>query len=374
MSAITEPTGIGLRATLHQHALRLHRATPDGPLPGDGAPYPDANDPRRASHQRRTRDHAGDYARRGQDVAALLEARLARPLSPAGLRLMASALAGLDVPIHRDRFLAALAARHDPDRIRTVGRHLVRHGTSRSVATAGLALLAETATAADIPLIRTIGLLSHHFGPLAAHALEQLPDGTPALLWLADRVSGWGRVYVVEALCRLADPRARPWLLRRAADGDVLNGYFAAKVARVAAVHEAIADPAADSAVVDHTGVLLRIMAGCGGMGGTLAHHPQACDLLTAYAEQVARLEPTLDRYISVRLLAEDLTNGMSATLDWPPDHLDRTRQLYADLLNRPGWVERVYELLDDPDRTVRRRARWAAGRFGIPLPETSGS
>ncbi|PYC88079.1 hypothetical protein C7C46_01630 [Streptomyces tateyamensis] len=282
---------------------------------------------------------------------------------------MASALASLDVPIHRDRSIAALVARHNPDRIRTVGRYLVRHGTSRSAATTGLALLAETATEADIPLIQTIGLLSNHLGPLAARALEQLPDGTPALLWLADRVSGWGRVYVVEALCRLADPRARAWLLRRAADGDFLNGYFAAKVARVAAVHEAIADPTADSEVVDHTGALLSIMTECGGMGGTLAHHPQARAMLTAYAEQVARLEPNLGRFASIRVLADDLTIGMSARLDWPPGHLDRTREMYAALLHRPGWAELIQELLDDPDSVVRRRACWAAGRLGLRLP-----
>ncbi|WP_344444242.1 hypothetical protein [Kitasatospora nipponensis] len=277
----------------------------------------------------------------------------------------------MDVPIHRDRSIAALVARHDSDRIRTVGRYLVRHGTSRSVATAGLALLAETATEADIPLIQTIGLLSNHFGSLAARALEQLPDGIPALLWLADRVSGWGRVYVVEALCRLADPRARPWLLRRAADGDFLNGYFAAKVARVTAVHEAIADPAADSEVVDHTGALLSIMTECGGMGGTLAHHPQACAMLTAYAQQIAQLEPTLGRFTSIRALADDLTNGMTARLDWPPGHLDRIREMYAALLRRPGWAEHVQELLDDPNPVVRRRAWWAAGRLGLRLPDT---
>ena len=62
----------------------------------------------------------------------------------------------------------------------------------------------------------------------------------PALLWLAERVGGWGRVYVVEALCRRAGAEVRSWLLRRACDGDFLNGYFAGRVATAAHLHEAI--------------------------------------------------------------------------------------------------------------------------------------
>lgn len=41
--------------------------------------------------------------------------------------------------------------------------------------------------------------------------------GVQALLWLAERVAGWGRVYVVESLCRVGGLAARPWLLRRGA-------------------------------------------------------------------------------------------------------------------------------------------------------------
>jgi hypothetical protein len=52
--------------------------------------------------------------------------------------------------------------------------------------------------------------LSDKFAALVARALERLDGGTTALLWLAERVEGWGRVYVVEALCRLDYPAAKP--------------------------------------------------------------------------------------------------------------------------------------------------------------------
>lgn len=98
--------------------------------------------------------------------------------------------------------------------------------------TVGLALLeAVGIDAEDVGLVQTIGLLSNHFGALAGPALAMLPDGAaPALLWLADRVAGWGRVSVVRSLAGIDDPEVRTWLVRRAVDGDILNGYFVGSV------------------------------------------------------------------------------------------------------------------------------------------------
>ncbi|WP_405649142.1 hypothetical protein [Streptomyces sp. NBC_00019] len=91
--------------------------------------------------------------------------------------------------------------------------------------------------------------------------------------WLAERVTDWDRVHVVEPLCDLADehPAVRPWLLRAAADGDHLNGYFAGRVAVVAGLRDAMTRQAPDADVVDHAGRLLHVMCHCAGMGTTPA-------------------------------------------------------------------------------------------------------
>jgi hypothetical protein len=56
----------------------------------------------------------------------------------------------------------------------------VRHSIDRNAATVGLALLAADWAAEDIPLIQSIGLLSDHFGPLAAEALQRRRGGAEA--------------------------------------------------------------------------------------------------------------------------------------------------------------------------------------------------
>lgn len=279
---------------LYAHALRLHREHPDTPLPRDGKPYPGDD-----GHARGLEE---GQRRRGAAAAALLDAHFAQPAAkPADL---AAACHGVAPPGQPNDHITAAARRADADRVRATGRWLVRHGTDQCAVTMGLALLATDRAEQDIPLIQTIGLLSDTFGPLAAHALARRRGGADALLWLAQRVSGWGRVYVVEALCRMGSTKVRDWLLRNACDGDFLNGYFAGAVATAAHLHEAITRPESDAALVDHTSWLLIVMSEAGGMGMTLDTYPPADLVLAAHAEALSRLPLTPARHHAATRLA----------------------------------------------------------------------
>ncbi|MET7508561.1 hypothetical protein [Streptomyces albidoflavus] len=351
---MSETTGTGLPGSptsLFDHALLLHQPAPEEPLPRDGYPYPDD-----ASHRRRCGPKPPeDGHSAGKDVALVLDTHFARASALPGE--LADAFHDLYVPIHPNEHIAAAAGRAGRERVRRTGRRLVRHGTDRCAVTVGLALLAAVGTADDIPLIRTIGLLSDHFGPLAAHACERQAGGAEALLWLAERVTGWGRVYVVEALCRLDDPAARPWLLRRACDGDFLNGYFAGEVATVARLHEALADLATDSEMVDHVGRLLHQMTDCGGMGLTLARYPHAAPVLEAHARHVSLLRPTTERYFTVAVLAEHLTTEPPEAAGCTTAQQEALRTAYLEVLDREEWTQAARAGLATDDH----RMRWLA-------------
>ncbi|HWS34924.1 MAG TPA: hypothetical protein VN408_19565 [Actinoplanes sp.] len=332
MSVTTEPEPLGSRTTLFDHALRLHRQHPDGALPRDGEPYPDDG-----RHRTRKRSRSPkDQRLAGADVAAILDRHFSRDDAPASD--LADAFRDVDVPIHRNDHIAAAALRADRERVRRTGRWLVRHSTDRNAAAVGLALLAADWTEDDIPLIQTIGLLSNHFGPLAAEALRRRCGGSEALLWLAQRATGWGRVYVVEALCEQGALHAREWLLRQACDGDFLNGYFAGKVATAAHLHEAITAPDADDDLVDHTGRLLRIMAGCDGMGMTLEHYQPAPAVLAAHAAHLARQEPTAERFIDAACIADHLLSQDPGRCGGTAELRDRMVRQYLAVLERPDW------------------------------------
>ncbi|MFE2866061.1 hypothetical protein [Embleya sp. NPDC059259] len=299
----------------------------------------------------------------GADVARILDEHFADP--NASPKLLADRFQGLYIPIHHNDNIAAAARRAGEIRGREAGRWLVRHGTDTDPVTIGLALLAEVGTADDIPLIQTIGLLSLTFGPLAAHALERLPDGATALIWLAERVTGWGRVYVVESLCRLTDehPAVRPWLLRRAADGDFLNAYFAGRVAHIARLHEAVADFGNDAELFDQATLILHTMTYSEGMGETLRHYPHSAPVLEAYVRHLERVEPAARHYFLAATIAHYLTKEKPER----PEFEARWQQIRASclaLLDRHDWCDTARHGLAAEDA----RLTWLADSVAAEL------
>ncbi|MFJ9249025.1 hypothetical protein [Streptomyces sp. NPDC101776] len=357
MSATAGPGLSGLPGsptTLFDHALRLHQLAPGEPLPRSGEPYPDDG-----RHRRRPRPKAPvDRSLAGQGAALILDAHFAQVSAlPSEL---ADAFHDVHIPNRHNEHIAAAAERADPERVRRTGRWLVRHGTDRCSVTVGLALLADVGTPADIPLIQTIGLLSHQSGPLAVHAFETRPGGVEALLWLAERVTGWGRVYVVDALCRLdldGDPAVRPWLLHRACDGDVLNGYFAGKVATLTRLHEELEALDTDHEMVDHVGRVLHVMSGCAGMGLTLAHYPHSGAVLEAHARHAGSLSPTIARYFTIAVLTQHLATKSPEAAGCTAAQQEALRATYLEVLDREEWTRtaRAGFAADD------RRMRWLA-------------
>jgi hypothetical protein len=325
----------GSRISLFEHALRLHQQCPDLPLPRDGEPYPDDT-----LHHRQPRARAQDQRLKGAAAAVILDAHFAEAAAP--VSALVGAFHEVDVPIHHNEHIAAAALRADKRRVQQTARWLVRHSTDRCSAIVGLALLAGDWAEEDIPLIQTIGLLSDKFSPLAADALRRRRGGGEALLWLAQRVAGWGRVYVIEALCRVGSFQSRQWLLRHASDGDYLSGYYAGQVATAAHLHEAIARPEVDDDLADHTARLLKIMADCGGMGMTLEHYPPAATVLAAHAGHLSRQTPAANRYIDAATIASHLAGKPPERLGCTAEQRDHLLQQYRAVLRRDDWCDAV--------------------------------
>ncbi|MEU0289353.1 hypothetical protein [Streptomyces sp. NPDC006147] len=361
MSATSGAGNAGLPTTLFQHALRLHRLTPDTPLFRGGEPFPDAEGrPRRWSGL--PYDPEAGAAR----AAEILSAHFADDRAPS-FRLVRE-LRDVPFPYRSDERIKAVALPAPAARVRETGRLLVRYGTEPTPVAVGLALLTEVATARDIPLIQTIGLLSKPFAPAAVMALDRLQGGVEALIWLAERVTVWGRVHAVDKLLRRRDdhPAVRPWLLRRAADGDHLNAYFAAEVARATALHEVVARSGDDAEVVDHAGRLLHVMKHCEGMGTSLRQYEHAVTVMEAHARHIRVLGPTAERYFTAASLAQYLGTQTPAWSDDPAvgAHWEGVRMSYLDLTDRADWCDVARKGLAAGDW----RMTWLAGSMAPEL------
>jgi hypothetical protein len=332
----------------------LRDENPGVPLPRNGHPLPDD------AHRGRKVDRPKDPLLQGAAAANLLGEFLGDPHDDLGWA--ENAFHGVDVPIHQNDHLRSVALRADPELVRRTGRWLVEHARDRCAATIGLALLAARPSADDVEVVKTIGLLSDLFAPLAVKFLRYVRDGGESLLWLAERSSGWGRVYYVETLCEYSS-EYRDWLLRHACDGDFLNAYFAGKVALAASLHEAIIRPVVDDALIDHTGRLLNAMAGASGMGLDLSRYPPAAIVLAEYARHLASQEPVGDRVRVAITLAHHVRSREPARLGCS---VQEQAALLTDLdetLARSAWLEAASEEL------VRSTwwAKWARANDALP-------
>ncbi|MFB8003559.1 hypothetical protein [Nocardia sp. NPDC056000] len=353
MSASTGSTQPNSPTTFYQHALALVHRYPDVPLPRDGEPYPDAD-------RRRNRVWSADRSDdQGARTSRLIDEFFSAPTEHRDIARLYREVVDYDIGIALWPSIAAAIRRADPGQARELGRHLARTSTDQNPTVLGMALLAVVGTEDDISLIQTIGLLSDTFGLLASQALTRLPDATANLIWLADRTAGWGRVYAVCAICELADPAADWWLLRRACDGHHLNGEFAYNVACAAPVHDAIAAPDADEALIDHTGNLLSTLAWCDGMGGTLWEYVHSEQALAHYLSRISALPPNLVRYQSVWALACFLDGRPNVP---PPNWatLEPLHTGYWSLLATPTWHSVLTAASDN-----ERSREWATRTLG---------
>lgn len=324
---------------MFEHAVRLRDENPGVPLPRDGYPFPDDE-----AHRGRRVDRPKDPLLQGAAAADLLGEFLGDPHDD--LDRVESAFHGVDVPIHQNDHLRSVALRADPELVRRTGTWLVEHARDRCAVTIGLVLLAARPSADDAEVVRTIGLLSDRFAPLAAKALGRIRDGGENLRWLAERSSGWGRVYYVEALCEYSS-EYRDWLLRHACDGDFLNAYFAGKVALAASLHEAIIRPVVDDALIDHTGRLLSAMARASGMGLDLSRYPSAPIVLAEYARHLASQEPAGARVRVAITLAHGVRSRVPARLGCSVQEKAALVSALDETLARPAWLAAASEELE---------------------------
>jgi len=352
------------RKTLLGHAFELSGRYPGQPLPRDGYPFPDDDEHRRRGRIPRAPE---DPRRAGAAVSRILIKHFVAA-DPHPSRL-AAAFHHVHVPIYPRGHIKWAAREAGRDRALETGRWLIRNGTDRCAATVGLALLeAAGITDDDIGLVQTIGLLSNHFGPLAARALEKAPgDATTALLWLADRVTGWGRVNVVASLARLDDPDARWWLLHKAVDGDFLNAEFITQVVRGGRLHEAVRDCETDPELTDCVGRILGVMTESQGMGVTLRGYEHAVPVLTAHHRAVARHGPTLHRYSLAAVIARYMGRTAAADTASSPGW-EAVRSAYRGLLDQADWHQVALTGLADGDRGMRWIADSIASELGLAL------
>ncbi|MFC9325544.1 hypothetical protein [Kitasatospora sp. NPDC057015] len=359
MSAREERSALTVPTALYEHARQLLRESPDGFPSRRGYPLPRKT---ATGEDPLSRDEATHAVREAfspfPDDPATLHRRFERlGIHDRHRHLVHSTVARLPLPAER------------ADTARTLGRRLVRTGTTASTVTAGIALLSHLGTPEDVPHLSVLGLFRDLTGP-AVDALDVLDHRSAAVLWLAVYARRDELEPLVRTLWTGHRPSVREELVSFPTSLPFVDGTVARRIAEASRLPDLLDDHPSDTDLLARAGRLL-VRMGCSHDDPT---DLLACrDVLRVYDSVVSRaalLPPTLDNAAMLLSLALDLSSGTGVLLDWLPGRRAALLESLGRLLAEPRWAQAA-ATGDDADQ--RRRVDWIrrTGRRPFEHPAT---
>ncbi|MFF4696220.1 hypothetical protein [Streptomyces chattanoogensis] len=361
MSALAAGRAPAPRTSLYEHALRLHRAEPDGRLPKGGYPMPDPP-------QRRRNPGWAEARAAVREILLLLlsEPDTVRAADEIHLRL--DELGAYDRHIHP---VIAEVPLEDEAAARALGRCLARTGTSTGAVSVGIGLLGRLGEPEDVPCLTVLALLRGFARP-AIRALTALDCPTAALVWLSHHAEAPELRHLVDALTAHDDEAIRTCLAAVPVEPRTVGPETARRIAEAVRLADILRGDPVDTRVLAQAGRLLSRMTSLRDYQAEIVDYQQAVTAYEALVARASQLPPTLDHYATLLSLALDLHSGPSVLLDWRAGQREALLDALESVLTAPAWAAVPAAAHADPtapadptdstDRIERRRVRWIRG------------
>lgn len=254
------------------------------------------------------------------------------------------------------------------DRVQAVARWLATEAPDREPVKAAIAILGVVSRGEDRELLLTLGK-HEEFTLFSAVALQHTEEHPEPLLWqLAQNVTGWGRIHVVERLAATSNDRIKSWLLREGCRNDIMDEYTALVCAKSGELVSALRSGNPDEALMKGVGAILAALARGGpaeGMEG-YSDGPEATELYLAHLGECdidledVNVAATLQRFVAEeRQKTDDSAAGWRDRAAAIDEHVRAIRA-------RPDWPAKIQSGLASADRVIFSAAAEAAKLFGI--------
>ncbi|MEU1466536.1 hypothetical protein ABZ467_39410 [Streptomyces sp. NPDC005727] len=320
--ALTPPTA------LYDHVLHLLRDSPGGVPSWRGYSLPQKTATSAGSS---SREEAKSAIREAlsplPDDHAILHRRFERlGIQDRHRHLINSIVAGLPLPAER------------LDAARTLGRRLIRTGTTAPTVTAGIALLGRLGGPEDVPHLSVLGLFRDLTG-IAVKALDILDRRSAGVVWLAVYARRDELQPLVHALWTGDRQAMRTELVALPASPRFVSSAVARRISEACLLSDLLDDHPSDTHLVARAGrLLVRMGRSRDDAADLLGYH----DGLRVYNSVVSRaglLPPTLDNAAMLLSLALDMSSGTGVLLDWPPGLRASLLDSLGRLLAEPRWA-----------------------------------
>lgn len=280
---------------------------------------------------------------------------------------------------HIDQLLGAVRASKDiqADSLHSFSQWLVRESPDRASVKIGIALLGLLLPARDTETLMLLGLHDEFTLYVAVALKNTLPseEGENALWSLARKVDGWGRIHLVERLCKSNRADIKAWLLREGYKNSVMHEYLAYACAVGGELLEALKPDSVDDELLNGAGDLIQALIS-GGPAEGIESYIDSAKVIQRYLEHTAKRESApLDAYLVVSDIArftQDEGRDWSALeiMGWTVNQKMVVAELASSVLVKPNWQLLVLENIEAEDRVKFWNAATAAERMGLDIWE----
>ncbi|MFO0925745.1 MAG: hypothetical protein U0736_01750 [Gemmataceae bacterium] len=287
-------------------------------------------------------------------------------------------LVGESLVRHIDLFIRELTTQEGigPAAVRRHARWLVRHAAHRNPLKFGIALLGLTGDESDLDVLRLLARHDEFTLFAAVAAAGHVADAVEEWWAMAQQVSGWGKIHLVERLCRHADdyPLVRAWLLRHGCANEVMPEYLALACAGSGDLVGALADDPVDDELLDGACVILTALLTPHGPAGDIDNYPDATSAIDSLLRHLDDRCATLRRLDAVRRIDDWLTGGEAETwaareeAGWTAATRAELHARCQAILTRAEWPPRLRAAFAGADDFERYLAWNLARAVGVDL------
>lgn len=318
----------------------------------------------------------------GHSVFSALQRACETPSAPPELRSLYAILKHDAAAVDAAETLASLIAASpstDAERLFRIAMWLATQSPDREPVKFGIALLGAVGMSRpSVDILMTLGR-HEEFTLYVAEALAKLlpEDKRDRTLWqLACKVSGWGRIHLVEKLAGTPDARIKAWLLREGYRNSIMYEYLAHTCAAGGDLVTALRDGSPDDALL--TGareILLALIAV--GPARDMSHYADGAEAVRLFVGHMERAAPSdLEDLVSLNRIKsfvdDDNRNWKEMRhAGWSPALRQEISSATARMRARPEWKSLVSDGLHAADNSVFRIAAEAAPSVGIDPWET---
>ena len=313
----------------------------------------------------------GGDARRAKRLHRALRDVLREPAPAALRRLYELLLDGSAIGLV-DPLLERAAGGQDlpADRLGELARWIARDAPDREPVKVALALLGAAGGPEDIDLVATLGRHEELTLYVGVALMKLGGDRAEELVFdLAQQVSGWGRIHLVERLAGTGSPAIQAWMLREGYRNDVMIEYLAHICATTGRLRQALEADEVDPALLTGAGELIEALI-AGGPAEDMDDYDDGAAVVERYVHHLGAEPRGLDQLVIVdqigRFLDGDGDWAARAGRGWTTARREALRARTREIIAAPHWPDAVRAGLAASDPDTFHAASRAAGILDI--------